>query len=212
MLYLYDKALENKLKKVFDNTVYAPVNKFYERYLLKNGNDPVQLPALSIWRMPQYEFNMGNARTQLSISNLAIKHRPELYVKNIYSIPVSLNYQLDIWAGTDIDRDDLLKELLYFLILYPDIYIEYEGQKFEFPTIVGSPDDITDISGFEVTGDLYRISIPLEVPDARLLFNQDTKLCKYIDISYYVNDIFDSRDRIGEEGITVYDSNNNTNS
>lgn len=199
MLYLYDKAMENKLKDVFENTTYAPVDKFYERHLLANSNQPVKLPALSIWRV-SHEFKPGNARTQVSIPNFSMIHPDEDYAKrNIYSMQISLSYHLDIWASTDIDRDDMMQELLYFLTLYPDIFIEYQGQKFEFPIIIEPPDDVTDIANFGSTGDLYRVTIPLQVPDARLMFYQDTKTCKFIDISYYVNKELDSISRIGNQ-------------
>jgi hypothetical protein len=196
MIYLYDKAMENKLKKVFPNTVYAPTDKFYERYLLKDKNDNVKLPALSIWRT-SHEFIPHNAKTQLSIANFGIRHDEEYLVRNIYSMQIILRYQLDIWAGTDIDRDDLMKEILFFLVSYPNIFIQYQGQKFEFPIQIEPPDDITEIAEFESNGDLYRISIPLVVPDARLLFYQDARTCKYIDLSYYINNDLDSKSRIG---------------
>lgn len=198
MLYLYDKALEDKFKKVFKNTIYAPVDKFYERYLLNNQNGAVQLPALSLWRST-HEFFPYDAKTQVSIPNMSIRRLNSLDIRNLYSMKISLSYQLDIWASTDIDRDDLMKEILYFLVTYPNIYIEYEGQKFVFPVLVEAPEDTTEIANFESSGDLYRMTIPLQIPDARLMFYQDSKLCKYIDISYYVDDQLDSVSRIGDD-------------
>lgn len=195
MIYLYDKALENKFKSIFDRVVYASVDKFYDRYLIGTDNkEPIKLPALSLWRT-SHEFNPYNARTQLTVPN----HRmikDEAMLRQIYSMQIKLTYQLDIWAASDIDRDDMMKEILYFLVSYPDIWIEYEGQKFMFPVQVEAPDDITDIAQFDSSGDLYRITIPLEVPDARLLFYQDARMCKYIDLSYYVDGQKDSTSEI----------------
>lgn len=200
MIYLYDKAMENKLKKVFPNTVYAPVDKFYERYLIGNQNSgPIKLPALSIWRT-SHEFFPFNARTQVSVPNFKIRHDDEFRVRNIFSMQIVLRYELDIWAATDIDRDDLMKELLFFLVSYPNIFIEYQGQKFEFPIQVEAPSDTTEIAEFDSNGDLYRISMPLVVNDARLLFYQDAKTCKYIDLSYYTNDDLSATSEIGKRG------------
>lgn len=195
MIYLYDKALEDKFKKVFNNTIYAPTDKFYERYLLKDNNKSVKLPALSLWRI-SHEFNPNNARTQLSVPNFKIRNDKNYLVRNIFSMQINLRYQLDIWAANDIDRDDLMKEILFFIVSYPDIFITYQNQKFEFPVLVEPPDDVTEIADFEANGDLYRVSIPLSIPDARLLFYQDYRTCKYIDLSYYVNNEFDSKHRI----------------
>lgn len=188
MIYQYDKAIENKFKKVFDRVVYAPTDKFYERYLLsENNKDNVKLPALSIWRT-SHEFYPNNARTQLNVSNMRIPNMDTYMSRHIYSMQIKLNYQLDIWAGSDIDRDDMLSEILFFLVTYPNIYIEYEGQNFAFPIQIEPPDDVTDISEFDSNGDLYRISIPLIIPDARLMFYKDAKMCKHIDLTYYSNE------------------------
>lgn len=196
MLYNYDKALEEKFKKVFERVVYAPVDKFYERYLLKNGNNPIQLPAMSLWRVNS-EFFPYNATTQARIPNFRMGTQDPLLARQIYSMQTSLSYQLDLWTANDIDRDDLLKEVLYFLVMYPNIHVEYQGQKFVFPVQLGVPDDVTDISQFEDTGDIYRVSIPLTVPDARLMFYDDVKKLKYINLSYYVNGELDSQSIIG---------------
>lgn len=107
-------------------------------------------------------------------------------LRQIYSMQIPLEYQLDIWAKSDIDRDDLFTELMYFLTLYPNISIEYEGQSLAFPLHIEPADDVTDISEFESTGNLYRISIPIRVPDARLFFYKDVKYNKYINITLNV--------------------------
>lgn len=188
MLYKYDKALENKFKKVFDPVVYAPVDKFYERYLLGNGNNKVELPAISLWRI-SHQVNPYDARTQLRVSNDRRLLEDLNFARQVFSMEVQLNYQLDIWAGSDIDRDDLMKELLYFITIYPNIYIDYEGFRYEFPVLMlQPPDDVTDISDFESTGDVYRVSIPLTVPDARLFFYQDVRTARFIKYSLYVDD------------------------
>lgn len=112
-------------------------------------------------------------------------------LQQIYSMQIPLDYQLDIWAKTDIDRDDLFTELMYFLTLYPDVSIEYEGQHLAFPIHIEPADDITEISEFESTGDLYRISIPIRVPDARLFFYKDVKYNKHLKLSLGImNDQF----------------------
>lgn len=188
MLYKYDHVLLEKFKKVFNPVIYAPTDKFYERYLLGNNNDKVELPALSLWRT-SFEIIPYNMRTQLRIPNDRRLLQNKELAREVSSVQVRLNYQLDIWAGTDTDRDDLLSELLYFLTLYPDVRIEYKGFIYEFPVLLQqSPDDVTDIANFESTGDMYRISIPLEIPDARLLYYQDKKTVRFLKYSLFVDD------------------------
>lgn len=185
MLYLYDKALTEKLRKFYPRVVYSPVNTFYTRYLedVNNVKGRIQLPALSIWRISQ-EFNPYNARGNLN-TPVFTKHRPNHdNLEYIYSMQMPLKYQLDIWASTDIDRDDMLQELLYALTLYPDLVINYRGQLISFPVIIESVDNTTEIDEFESTGDLYRYSIELSLDSARLLYYQKSdKVTRFINFN-----------------------------
>lgn len=184
MLYLYDKAFEEKLRKVYPRVVYASVDKFYERYYLQKDNTAsIELPAISLWRL-SHEFNSINARSHMNTPSQAfIKSATDAELRQIYTMQIPLNYQIDIWATSDIDRDDLFTELMYFLTLYPNIDVEYQGHHYAFPIQIEPADDITDISNFESTGSLYRISIPCRIPDARLFYYKDVKYNKYIKIN-----------------------------
>lgn len=186
MLYLYDKAFEKKLKKVFPRVVYASVDAFYDRYYLENNNTmSIELPAISLWRL-SHEFNPNNARSNMNTPSAYTFKRPNLsesQVRQIYTMQIPLNYQIDLWASSDIDRDDLFTELMYFLTLYPNVTIEYEGNQYSFPIHIEPADDVTDIANFTSVGNLYRMSIPCKIPDARLFFYKDVNCARYINIS-----------------------------
>ena len=188
MLYLYDKALVGKFAKVMPGkVVYASVDKFYERYLLGSDNRGLVLPALSIWRS-SLVLDKSSVPTQLRVGNARYPNQEKFLAEQLYSAKIELSYQLDAWAANDTDRDDLLKEILYFLTLYPYITIEYRGHKLTYPILIGDIVDSTDIAAFENTGDIYRLTIPLQVPDARILYYDDVKLLKFIDLKYLVGD------------------------
>lgn len=188
MLYLYDKAITKKFETVMPGkVVYAAVDKFYERYLLANDNKGIVLPALSLWRN-SLVLDKSSMPTQLRVGNIRYPNQERLLAEQLYSTKVELSYQMDIWTANDIDRDDMLKEILYFLTLYPYIAIEYREHKFTFPILIGDITDSTDISSFENTGDIYRLTIPLQIPDARILYFDDVKLLKYIQLQYIVGE------------------------
>lgn len=188
MLYLYDKAITKKFETVMPGkVVYAAVDKFYERYLLANDNKGIVLPALSLWRN-SLVLDKSSMPTQLRVGNIRYPNQERLLAEQLYSTKVELSYQMDIWTANDIDRDDMLKEILYFLTLYPYIAIEYREHKFTFPILIGDITDSTDISSFENTGDIYRLTIPLQVPDARILYFDDVKLLKHIQLQYIVGE------------------------
>lgn len=214
MFYLYDKALTDKLRRFYSRTVYSPVDTFYTRYLegVDNIKGKIQLPALSIWRVGQ-EFQPFNARSNLNTPAM-IKHRPgQDVLEYTYSMQVPLRYQLDIWASTDIDRDDMLQELLYVLTLYPDIVIKYRGQLISFPLQIESVDDTTDIVSFESSGELYRYSLFLNLNSARLFYYQSSsKVARFINLSItdepYVVDLDNSFNE--EVNLSVSDEDWNT--
>ena len=192
MLYLYDKAMKDKLSAFYPRVVYAPVDKFYQEYLTNNDNEKesqTKLPALSIWRI-SHEFNSFSARSNMNTPSLQTKmfhnNTNKTDIHEIFSMEIPLTYQLDIWAATDIDRDDMFTELMYALTLYPYITIQYQGVSILFSIMIENADDLTDIANFESTNDLYRMSIPLRVPDARLFFYKNAEECKHIKIDLSV--------------------------
>lgn len=188
MLYLYDRALVNKFAQVMPGKViYSPVDTFYERYLLANDNSGLVLPALSVWRTG-INIDKGTLPSHLRIGNVKFPNPQTFTAEQFYSCRAEMSYQLDAWTANDTDRDDLLKELLYFLTLYPYVAIEYRGHKFTFPITLGDATDSSDISSFENTGDIYRLTIPLQIPDARILYYDDIKLLKFIDLTFLADD------------------------
>ena len=188
MLYLYDKALKEKFESVMPGKViYAPVDKFYERYLLSNDNHKLELPALSIWRS-SFTIDKSTIPSHLRIGNTRYPNNQNFTAEQFFSVRVEMSFQLDIWTSTDIDRDVLLQEILYFLTLYPYVSISYRDKKFTFPITIGDVSDSTDISSFENTGDIYRLTLPIQIPDARLFYFEEVKTMKYIDLKLYCDD------------------------
>lgn len=187
MIYEYDRSLVSKFEKVMPGRViYAPADKFYERYLLADNNDKVKLPALSVWR-EQIGLDKTGSLTPLRIQNVRYPDNEKFTAEQVFSIPLSIDYKLEMWTATDTDRDDLLKEMLYFLNLYPYLEMSYRNHKFTFPIVIGDVTDSSDISSFENTGDIYRMTVPLQVPDARILYFSNIDTLKHIDLSFFVN-------------------------
>lgn len=175
------------MKKLYPRVVYAPVDKFYSRYIeVENTKDQqVKFPAISFWRI-SHEFNPVNSLANLRTPS-SQRYTPE-EIRQIFSMEIPMRYQLDIWANTDIDRDDLFTELMYALTLYPNINIYYDNAYIQFALEIESAEDISDVAQFEETGNLYRISVPLLLRNSRLFFYRDVKFNKHIKIDFSVND------------------------
>lgn len=206
---MYDKALENKLKNLYPRVIYAPVDLFYSRYLETNNNEQdsqTKLPALSLWRI-SHEFDVYSARSRMNTPSVQMRRGvhglSDGDLRQIFTMRISLQYQLDIWAGSDIERDDLFTELMYALTLYPNISINYQGRNYAFSLMLEPADDITDIAQYESQGTLYRISIPIRLPEARLFFYKDVKELRHINIDFSVEG-----DPLSKEIISIPDNDN----
>ena len=123
MLYLYNKALEEKIKSLGLPTIYAPVSNFYKRYEegIQN-NKPLTFPAISFWPKPfkvlVYE---AKERLRLPVEHI-VNENDNTKETLLYTVPVNLGYSVDLWTITDtlngtqgdVDRDDLMTEIIYY--------------------------------------------------------------------------------------------------
>lgn len=185
MMYLYDESLTAKLKNVFLNTIYAPVDKVFKEYLKDTSNLEIKMPLVSLYRS---SFQMDpTSFTELfrgRASKYTTTEKDSLEV--LKGISLTLNYQIDIWGKTDKQRDDLLKELLFFLLTSPEFSVTLGTKSYTFYLNVQPPEDNTDLSSFEDTGEYYRVSIPATV-DCRLVNVYDVQTVKYLLVSTEVS-------------------------
>jgi hypothetical protein len=197
MLYFYDKALTDKFINVFDESrvIYTPVDQFYDRYFQTQQDisgattvKKLQLPAISIWRINQ-EIDWFSSKSQLRIPNIKQRYKKLLKESRTSSIKCELTYQIDIWANTDIDRDDMFAELAYFISLYPNIRICFgKGIELLYPCYFTELDNTTDIASFESVNKLYRYTLNLIIPDARLLYVDGMPINKAIKVDIKENE------------------------
>lgn len=191
--YLYDKAVMTKLLDIYGNVIYAPTEMAFRRSAEtpENGGR-VKLPLLSLYR-PQYSVNLRymNRNTMVRRGRRTAYDTEESKESLNYttSVPVYLEYQLDIWAMSQEDLDDILRDLLFFLYDKPKISVTnpldnkqyYFNLYFEQDLI-----DNTDVMSQENVGRIFRATIPLRVDEAILFAVRDIKTVLespvYIDI------------------------------
>lgn len=202
-LELYDRALEHKLRNVFENVIMAPPDDAFAR---SNKEGEVKLPLISAYRMSN-EIDWENFNHPASFSGRATRVRYaegtetdtegnprktavnwdsnpvvdpsmreglEAYRKS-ETIPIKITYQIDIWAQLRKYADEIFRELVFYLLHYPDLLIEIPSV--EKPLVFSM--QLTDTSTetdyeFGDTNVIHRYTLTYEVPFAQLFYEPDS--------------------------------------
>lgn len=171
-VYFYDKAIIDRIQKVIDdkNIHIIPPEKMFTKS--KDENDNPDLPAISLFRP---SFSLSTLHKTITGYRVGYAERDELQNKifTTKSLPITIQYQLDVWTKTREQNDELVRELLWFFTLYPQHRIEIAYQDYSryvtFNCFLG--DEITDnseIGEFENRGQYYRQTFNLTVDEAQL--------------------------------------------
>lgn len=171
-VYLYDKAIANRLESVLTNVKginVVPAERAFTKSFDENDNP--ELPAVSIYRegfslkqdtrnMTAYKKGRNEVDTQGTLFNTK-------------ALPLSIRYQIDVWTRTREQNDELSRDIIWFFTLYPEhkITVNYGGfvRDIKFNTFLEL--DITNnsqISEFENRGQYYRSTMGVIVDEAQL--------------------------------------------
>ena len=173
----YDDALAGKLMKWTPTNLQLRVLKpdDTKRLMELKADDSrdkqLRLPFIALSRNNEIELLL-NVKNPRSFDGLTLNKTEEKTLQ-MNVIPVKLQYQLDIFAKTQIEAEQYVREYLFKLINNPTIkiVIPYNGQ--EVPQIanikvLSNVADTSDIPQRLFTGQFTRWTIQLEVQDAFL--------------------------------------------
>lgn len=156
MLYLYDNAVVDDLKKSFNpDNVPNPIVKVISPDEIMGvaaqiQNDEISLPIVAVSRSNEIKYDMSRYNfTQAKIGVPAEYDSKENIIYYEKAMPIFLEYSITVLTSNQVDLDELVKELLfkysnqYFLIirtpyeakrairfgiqLLPDSGVEYES-------------------------------------------------------------------------------------
>lgn len=179
----YDKAVADKLQNWINDPnlhIYRPEDM---SWMLQQKSDeardwPIKLPFIALSR--QTEINIGNTnRRPLSYSGLTLrlyddKTNEEVQLKSAYklnAIPMSLNYQLDIYTKGMEEACEYVRNFIFNLVNFPKvaITIPYNGIDLKHnSTIQVNPqvEDNSDIPMRLFPGQFTRFTIRFTLDDA----------------------------------------------
>lgn len=183
-LELYDKAMIDKLSNLFPNVIMAPPDQAFNR---SNKSGKVKLPLISVYRISNpidfEDFNHYETFTGARTTRYKKDIDKELLLNGL---PVTITYQIDIWAQLRKYADGLYRELVYYLMRNPNLTIQVPnvGTKFDFAMTLTDIDTSTDYDSFDEKNTIHRYTLTYEIPRARMFFeNESNKYVKSIPLS-----------------------------
>lgn len=166
----------NKLKKWTKDTNTTILTPGETRNLLavtadQNKDNPIQLPLISLSRPGGFTVLHTGARP-IGYAGVTLEANRES-VKSLRAIPISLQYQIDVYTRYQEEADEYARNLVYNIINYPrlEINIPYYDENIIHHSnikLVGDVEDTSDIPERLVSGQFTRMSIPIIVDDAYL--------------------------------------------
>ena len=112
MLYLYDKVIVDKFKKLFNDnriSIQPPENAI--RYTAQLEDDNVNFPLISLnrtnWSIRGSDVNFAQSRT--GVLN-RVNDNGTLSVMKI--LPIRLDYQLDVYTVDKLSNDEIYRHTL----------------------------------------------------------------------------------------------------
>ena len=171
---LYDDAFTNKIKNwVNDNSlkITGPDETrrmFTYRADIKN-DEPIQLPRIAISRGKTIGIQ-NISKKPTTFDGLTLEAN-ENKIISLSSIPINLNYQIDIYTRFFQEADEYLRNFIFNIINYPklDINIPYNNVNYTHTSNIRMMDEVQDNSDIPerlIQGQFTRFTIQINIDDA----------------------------------------------
>lgn len=221
MVNLYDEALLAKFNRWTEKTdihIYGPeqTRQMLEVIADTTNDKPIKLPIVCLRRKGGYTILNTNKRV-LTYDGLAIKaderetidkddENKNMMVLN--AIPISIQYQLDIYTRYLKEADAYCRDFIFNIINHPNVQvvIPYNGANFIHNSTIRVSADVEDNSDIQerlVVGQFTRLSLSIDIDDAYLW---DTKIRKnvYIDLDTVGVPDYEEIEKQNEDEVNKY--------
>lgn len=192
-LFQYDKALYDLIHGLYSYVYYGSSDEIFQINARKN-NGKVVLPFIGIYRLPDFSINSEMANDSFLRRGWHMKSTRDRQIElpnqtvAMHGLPVTLEYQIDVYATKRDTCDGLTAELLMYLRENPWINVQIMDMGktvIQFNLEVDeSVTDNTDIMGFEDSNRMYRLSITVRYPEAVIYRIDDYSTVDEIAVEY----------------------------
>lgn len=187
---LYDEALVNKIQSWIKDPnlkVLKPdeTTRLFQMRLDMNNDKPITLPLISLSRDPNINLDLVNKRN-ITFDGVHVASTEDKTMQ-LNAIPITINYQLDIYTRHYVEGDEYLRNFIFKLINNPklSIVIPYNDAQIEhvcYVKLVPSITDNSDISEKLFPDQFTRWTLQLVIQDA-YLFSVPVRTNWHIDYS-----------------------------
>lgn len=192
-LFQYDKALYDLIHSLYEYVYYGSTDEIFSINAKKN-NGKVVLPFIGIYRLPDFSINTEMANDSFLRRGYHMKSTKDRQIElpkqmvAMHGLPVTLEYQIDVYATKRDVCDGLTAELLMYLRENPWINVQIMDMGkvvVQFNLEVDeSVTDNTDIMGFDETNRMYRLSLTVRYPEAVIYRIDEYRRVEEIEIEY----------------------------
>ena len=200
---MYHTAVQDLIKSVFSgNVVLEEVNSAFDN-AIKQIRGNMTFPFISIYPTPTIEidksktnfpsYNKGNKMfTQVPIfdKNGEYTGSDDRYAKNVKSLYINIEYQIDVWAVDRQTAEEVIRELMFWFYENQEVSVNFYGQPLVFTFTVGNNiQDNTDLVNYESNNKIYRFTTNILLSAAIFRTeNYFTVQKPKVDINYKISD------------------------
>ena len=199
--YLYDEGLVEKFKRWTSKTetqVYGPseVRRLFEVIADNKNDSDIKLPLITLSRDRGYDIiNDGTTRRPLSYDGITLSHNEEKKTSRILNaIPISLVYQIDVYARLAIEADILMRNLVFNIINYPAFEVDIPDAGFCHTARIEFASNTIDDNSNEpesfIEGNFTKLSAKISIEDAYLW---DVRQHRDAEIEIKIDDTYENR-------------------
>lgn len=173
----YGEALKELLKQCFNGDVIMEPTDTAFQYAVKQTKNKIKFPFISFYPantiyldnknsgMPAYHYGL-DYQNPLPVYNKdgSLKGVNKRLAKNAEFLYILMSYQIDVWALSRLEAEQVLQELIFWLYQNQQVEVEYNNQKLAFSfEIDDNVIDNSDLASYMSNGKMYRYTCGIEL-------------------------------------------------
>lgn len=173
---LYDEAIVNKINGWIKDDklrVLSPEDstRLFQMRANQNNDEPLTLPLIAISRNNEIEIT-NTSKRMLTYDGIMLKANEDKTLQ-IDGIPMTLNYQIDIYTRHMDEADEYMRNFVFSIINHPKIkvqlpYNNIDYEHYSYMRILSTIEDNSDIPQKLFPDQFTRWTIRFTVDDAYL--------------------------------------------
>ena len=177
--HLFDTALADKIRPIIKdpNLTFTGVDDTTTLFTTtadKSPTDTIKFPLIALSRSGDMTIKNTNKRTASHKGMAFVKNHETGLMETMTFVEVSFTYQLDVYTRKRVENDDYIRELIFYFINNPKLKLDIpynSSQRTLVSNVFLQPSvpDNSNVPEHLITGEYFRQSLSLSIPDAKLI-------------------------------------------